>query len=98
MKGGIGLRQKKSLLIATNLTLSFASIGRKLLKTAYFEGRKLQYTTHLVYYALKRRNSWPLDIAALDALNDLHVAEAPCGKNRFKCIVYIQCIHVVYNI
>jgi len=36
----------------------------------------------------KRRNSWPPDVSALDALNDYlwqrHLAE----KRRFKCIVY----------
>ena len=34
---------------------------------------------------IKRRNSWPPDVSALDAL----MAETPSGKNRcFKCIVY----------
>ena len=37
---------------------------------------------------LKRQNSWPPDVSALDALNDYtwqrHLAE----KSRFKCIVY----------
>ena len=32
---------------------------------------------------LKRRNNWPPDVSALDALNDYHVAETPSGKNVF---------------
>ena len=40
MKGGIGLRRKKALLIATNLKLlSVVSIRRKLLKTTHTEER-----------------------------------------------------------
>jgi len=38
---------------------------------------------------LKRRNSWPPDVSAIDALNDntwqRHLAEKSC----FKCIVYL---------
>ena len=30
---------------------------------------------------LKRRNKWPLGVSALGALNVLHVAETPSGKN-----------------
>ena len=35
---------------------------------------------------LKRRNSWPPDVSALDALNDYVWQRVE--KSRFKCIVY----------
>ena len=44
---------------------------------------------------LKRRNSWPPGVSALDGLNDFtwqrHLAE----KRRFKCIVYKQITNIM---
>ena len=36
---------------------------------------------------LKRRNSWPPDVSALDALNDFTWQIQLAEKSRFKCIV-----------
>ena len=37
---------------------------------------------------LQRRNSWPPDVSALDALNDYMLQSQMAEKSRFKWIVY----------
>ena len=37
---------------------------------------------------LKRRNSWPPDVSALDALKDYTWQRLLAEKSRFRCIVY----------
>jgi len=47
---------------------------------------------------LKRRNSWPPDVSALDALNDIHVAETSLKKctntntKYYKILTIHECV------
>ena len=45
---------------------------------------------------LKRQNSWPPGVSALDALNDFTMAETPSGKNVV-LIAYKQMTNIMKN-